>query len=116
MVPMEFLVSVILLIIGLALLIKGSQFFVESAAYIARHFGVSELIIGLTLVSMGTSLPELGASVYAAYDGRGGIAVGNVVGSNIANIALVLGAVLLSCDDGGFLAFDYVCYYRRQGG
>ena len=92
---MEFLFSVILLIIGFALLIKGSHFFVESAAYIARHFGVSELIIGLTLVSIGTSLPELGASVYASYNGRGGIAVGNVVGSNIANIALVLGAVLL---------------------
>jgi cation:H+ antiporter len=89
------LLSVILLIAGLAILIKGSDFFVESAAYIARHFGVSELIIGLTLVSMGTSLPELGASVYAAYNGNGGIAVGNVVGSNIANIALVLGAVLL---------------------
>ncbi len=89
------LLSVILLIAGLAILIKGSDYFVESAAYIARHFGVSELIIGLTLVSMGTSLPELGASVYAAYNGNGGIAVGNVVGSNIANIALVLGAVLL---------------------
>jgi cation:H+ antiporter len=95
MVLMAILQSVILLIIGLAILIKGSDFFVESAAYIARHFGVSELIIGLTLVSMGTSLPELGASVYAAYNGSGGIAIGNVVGSNIANIALVLGAVLL---------------------
>jgi cation:H+ antiporter len=92
---MDFFLSIILLIVGLAILIKGSDFFVESAAFIARHFGVSELIIGLTLVSVGTSLPELGASVYAAYDGRGGIAVGNVVGSNIANISLVLGAVLL---------------------
>ncbi len=88
-------INIILLIAGLAILIKGSDYFVESAAYIARHFGVSELIIGLTLVSMGTSLPELGASVYAAMRGSGGIAIGNVVGSNIANIALVLGAVLL---------------------
>jgi cation:H+ antiporter len=95
MTSMEFYLSIILLIIGLAILVKGSDFFVESAAYIARHFGVSELIIGLTLVSMGTSLPELGASVYASYNGQGGIAVGNVVGSNIANIALVLGACLL---------------------
>jgi cation:H+ antiporter len=95
MVPMALLWSAILLVVGLAILIKGSHFFVESSAFIARHFGVSQLIIGLTLVSMGTSLPELGASVYAAYEGRGGIAVGNVVGSNIANIALVLGAVLL---------------------
>jgi cation:H+ antiporter len=92
---MDFLLSIVLLVVGLLILIKGSDFFVGSSAFIARHFGVSELIIGLTLVSMGTSLPEMGASVYAAYNGNGGIAVGNVVGSNIANIALVLGAVLL---------------------
>ncbi|UCE74868.1 MAG: calcium/sodium antiporter [Methanomassiliicoccales archaeon] len=95
MVLMDLWLSVIILIVGLAILIKGSDFFVESAAFMARHFGVSELIIGLTLVSMGTSLPELGASVYASYNGQGGIAVGNVVGSNIANIALVLGVCLL---------------------
>jgi cation:H+ antiporter len=95
MTTMEFYLSIILLVIGLAVLVKGSDFFVGSAAFIARHYGVSELIIGLTLVSMGTSLPELAASVYASYDGQGGIAVGNVVGSNIANIALVLGVCLL---------------------
>jgi cation:H+ antiporter len=92
---MELWVSIILFIVGLAFLIKGSDFFVGSAAFIARYFGVSQLIIGLTLVSMGTSLPELGASVYASYKGEGGIAIGNVVGSNIANIALVLGICLL---------------------
>lgn len=92
---MEFYLSILLLILGLAILVKGSDFFVGSSAFIARHFGVSELIIGLTLVSMGTSLPELGASVYASLNGQGGIAVGNVVGSNIANIALVLGVCLL---------------------
>jgi cation:H+ antiporter len=95
MTTMEFYLSIILLVLGLAILIKGSDFFVGSAAFIARHYGVSELIIGLTLVSMGTSLPELAASVYASYNGQGGIAVGNVVGSNIANIALVLGVCLL---------------------
>lgn len=92
---MEFYLSIILLMVGFAVLIKGSNFFVGSAAFIARHYGISELIIGLTLVSMGTSLPELAASVYASLNGQGGIAVGNVVGSNIANIALVLGVCLL---------------------
>ncbi|MEE9151429.1 MAG: calcium/sodium antiporter [Thermoplasmata archaeon] len=92
---MELWLSIILFIIGLAILIKGCEFFVSGAAFIARHFGVSELIIGLTLVSMGTSLPEFGASVYASYNGDGGIAVGNVVGSNVANIALVLGVCLM---------------------
>lgn len=87
--------SAILFMVGLGILIRGSDFFVGSAAFIAKRFGVSELIIGLTLVSMGTSFPELGASVYASYSGNGGIAVGNVVGSNIANIALVLGACLI---------------------
>ncbi len=92
---MDLFLSVILFIVGLIILIKGSDFFVGSSVFVARHFGVSELIIGLTLVSMGTSLPELGASVYASYNGNGGIAVGNVVGSNIANIALVLGVCLM---------------------
>jgi cation:H+ antiporter len=92
---MDLLVSAILFVGGLAILIKGSDFFITGAAYMAKHFGVSELIIGLTLVSMGTSLPEFGASVYASATGAGGIAVGNVVGSNVANIALVLGVCLL---------------------
>ncbi len=92
---MELWMSALLFLFGLGILIRGSDFFVGSAAFIAKRFGVSELIIGLTLVSMGTSLPELGASVYASATGRGGIAVGNVVGSNIANIALVLGVCLM---------------------
>jgi len=85
----------VLLIIGLIILVKGSDYFIEGAAFWAKHFGVSDLIIGLTLVAMGTSLPELGVSAYAAYTGSGLLAVGNVVGSNIANIALILGLVLL---------------------
>ncbi|UCE36554.1 MAG: calcium/sodium antiporter [Thermoplasmata archaeon] len=92
---MELVISAVLFVIGLTILIKGSDFFISGAAFMAKHFGVSELIIGLTLVSMGTSLPELGASVYASATGSGGVAVGNVVGSNIANIALVLGACLI---------------------
>ena len=92
---MELWMSALLFLFGLGILIRGSDFFVGSAAFIAKRFGVSELIIGLTLVSMGTSFPELGASVYASATGKGGIAVGNVVGSNIANIALVLGVCLI---------------------
>jgi cation:H+ antiporter len=95
MAQIELLLSIILFAVGLIILIQGSNFFVGGAVFMAKHFGVSELIIGLTLVSMGTSLPELGASVYASATGNGEIAVGNVVGSNIANIALVLGACLI---------------------
>jgi cation:H+ antiporter len=78
-------------ITGLILLGKGSDIFVEAAARIARILGVSELIIGLTLIAIGTSLPELGAGIVASSSGQTEIVLGNVVGSNIANIALILG-------------------------
>lgn len=74
---------------GLYALVKGSDLFVESAVYFAKKFHVSEAIIGLTLVSIGTSLPELATNINSALKGRTAIAVGNVVGSNITNIALV---------------------------
>ena len=80
-----------LLVIGLAGLILGSHWLVESAVTIARVFGVSELVIGLTIVAMGTSMPEVATSVVAALRGERDIAVGNVVGSNIFNILCVLG-------------------------
>ena len=80
-----------LFLAGLILLIKGSAWFVDASSFIARNFRVSEVIIGLTLVSIGTSLPELGTNIYASFSGEGEIALGNVVGSNITNIALVLG-------------------------
>lgn len=83
--------SILIFIIGLALLVKGSDFFVESSARIARVFGISEFVIGLVLIGIGTSLPELAASVTAAIDGNPAMALGNVVGSNIANIGLILG-------------------------
>ncbi|MBU0615502.1 MAG: calcium/sodium antiporter [Nanoarchaeota archaeon] len=84
-------VNFILLIVGLVLLVKGSDFFVESASSIAKRMGVSEFVIGLTLVALGTSVPELASSVVAAAKGAGDLAIGNVVGSNIANIGLILG-------------------------
>ena len=73
------------------LLIFGSRWLVDGAASLARLFGVSELVIGLTVVAVGTSLPEVATSVVAAIRGERDIAVGNVVGSNIFNILLVLG-------------------------
>jgi len=88
---MSFHIHVFLLVVGLILLIKGADFFVESASRIAKKLGVSEFIIGLTLVAIGTSIPEISASVIAALNGNSGIVTGNVVGSNIANIGLILG-------------------------
>ena len=80
-----------LILFGLFLLVLGSQWLVESAITIAQYFGVSELIIGLTIVAAGTSLPELATSVIASIRGERDIAVGNVVGSNIFNLLSVLG-------------------------
>ncbi len=80
-----------LIVVGLAALMIGSKFLVDSSTAIARAVGISELIIGLTIVAAGTSLPELATSVVAAYRGQRDIAVGNVVGSNLFNILSVLG-------------------------
>jgi cation:H+ antiporter len=79
------------LIAGFVLLIAGGESFVRGSVAIAYRFGMSTLLVGLTLVAFGTSLPELVTSVQAALEGAPGIAVGNVVGSNIANILLILG-------------------------
>jgi cation:H+ antiporter len=87
--------TLILLAIGILILWKGSDLFIDSSKSIARHFGVTELFIGLTLVSVSTSLPEFSASVYASIYGSSAVAVGNIVGSNIANVALVLGIFVL---------------------
>ncbi len=83
--------AVIFFLGGLALLLKGSDMFVDSSVRIAKYAGISEVVIGLTLVAVGTSLPELATSVTAAYYGNTGLAVGNVVESNIANLSLVVG-------------------------
>lgn len=87
--------TLILLATGILILWKGSDLFIDSSKSIARHFGVTELFIGLTLVSVSTSLPEFSASVYASIYGSSAVAVGNIVGSNIANVALVLGIFVL---------------------
>lgn len=84
-------VQVMLMLVGLALLVLGAHWLVEAAVGFARALGVSELVIGLTIVAAGTSLPEVATSVMAALRGERDIAVGNVVGSNIFNILAVLG-------------------------
>jgi cation:H+ antiporter len=76
---------------GLVALVVGAQLTVEGAVGIARAAGISEAVIGLTLVAIGTSLPELAASLVAAWRGHAGIAIGNVIGSNLFNLLLVLG-------------------------
>ncbi len=83
--------NIAFVVLGMAGLVAGSELLVRGAVTIATFFGVSELIIGLTIVSVGTSLPEVATSVVAAMKGERDIAVGNVVGSNIFNIVLVLG-------------------------
>lgn len=86
---------ILITIIGLALIIVGSNFTVNSATFIAKTFGVSDRIIGLTIVAFGTSLPELVTSAIAAKKGNNDIAIGNIVGSNIFNILFVAGTSAL---------------------
>jgi len=81
----------LLLIVGFALLIKGANWLVEGSASIAGRLGISTLVIGLTIVAFGTSAPELVVNVIAGYKGNVDIAIGNILGSNIANIFLILG-------------------------
>lgn len=88
---MEIVKIILSLIGGLGILSYGANFFVDSASRIARNLGVSPLIIGLTIVSIGTSAPEFAVNVMAALQGKNDIALGNVVGSNIFNIAAILG-------------------------
>ena len=85
------------ILIGGILVVKGSDFAVSGASAIARYFGMSERFIGLTIVAFGTSLPELVTSVTAAKRGNAGIAIGNIVGSNIFNILFVIGTTALIC-------------------
>lgn len=83
--------SLVLLLVGIALLYLGGEGLVRGAAAIGRHFGVSAIVIGLTIVSVGTSSPELAATLAGVFQGAPAVSFGNVVGSNIANLGLVLG-------------------------
>ena len=88
---MSLLLQIILLIVGFVMLIKGADWFVEGASKIAGKFGIPQIVIGLTIVAMGTSAPEAAVSITAALKGSAEITIGNVVGSNILNILLILG-------------------------
>lgn len=85
------LIALILLAAGLFILIKGADFLVEGASDLARRIGITELAIGLTIVAFGTSLPELTVNIFSSLSGANDLAIGNVVGSNISNILLILG-------------------------
>lgn len=88
---MEILLQLLLLAVGFVMLVKGADAFVEGAAGIAEKFGIPQLVIGLTIVAMGTSAPEAAVSITAALKGNAAITIGNVVGSNILNVLVILG-------------------------
>ncbi len=88
---MEILIQTAILILGFVMLVKGADWFVEGAAGIAGKFGIPQLVIGLTIVAMGTSAPETAVSITAALQGSAEISIGNVVGSNIINVLIILG-------------------------
>lgn len=107
----QHIVNIALAVVGLALLILGARWLVDSAVSLAQALGLSELIIGLTIIAAGTSMPEVATSIVAAVRGERDIAVGNVVGSNIFNLLAVLGLTSLVAPDGvpvaaPALAFD----------
>ena len=85
------MMTIVLLIAGLVLLVVGAEFLVKGASRVAAAFGVSPLVIGLTIVAFGTSAPEMAVSVGAAWSGQADLSLGNVVGSNIFNVLFILG-------------------------
>ncbi len=97
-----------LMLLGLVCLVGGSHLFVDGSTSVARALGVSDAVIGLTIVAMGTSLPELATSVVAARKGRSAIAIGNVIGSNVFNILMILGVtgIVLPMDIQGITTLD----------
>ena len=95
--PVSAWLCVVLMLVGLAMLVAGSELFVQSASSLAAALGVSESVIGLTIVAGGTSLPELATSIVAARKGQSAMAIGNVIGSNVFNILLILGLTATVC-------------------
>lgn len=88
---MEFLLQMVLLAAGFYMLVKGADWFVDGASGVAEKFGIPQLVIGLTIVAMGTSAPEAAVSITSALKGNAGITIGNVLGSNILNVLIILG-------------------------
>ena len=114
------ILNVLFVLVGFVLLVKGGDFLIDGAVAIARRAKLSAMVIGLTVVGFGTSTPELLVSAHAAWVGSSGIAIGNVAGSNIANIALILGMTALICPlpskrdmmriDMPFMLLSMVCF------
>lgn len=92
---MDIFLNILFLIIGMVLLVKGADFFVAGASSLARKMKVSSLVVGLTIVAIGTSLPELAVSVASAIKGNVDLSVGNIIGSNMANLFLIIGVVAI---------------------
>lgn len=92
---MEVLLQIGLMALGFLMLMKGADWFVDGAAGIATRLGIPQLVIGLTIVAMGTSTPEAAVSISSAIKGNADITIGNVVGSNILNILIILGLTAL---------------------
>lgn len=88
---LQLFLQILLLAAGFVLLIKGADWFVDGSSSVAARFGIPQLVIGLTIVAMGTSAPEAAVSITAAFSGNASITVGNIVGSNILNILIILG-------------------------
>lgn len=88
---MDIVWAILTFCLGIGLLVKGSDWLVDAAARIAKQFGVSNFVIGMTIVALGTSLPELGTAVAASLAGNSGLVMGDIIGSNIANLALIVG-------------------------
>lgn len=108
--PKNPLLSAAFIVVGIGMLVGGGIIFVDGAVELAKVFGVSEVIIGLTIVAIGTSMPELVTSVLAALKGQSDIAIGNVVGSNLFNILGILGvtAIVHPVSAQGFQSFDFI--------
>ena len=85
------ILPILLLLLGLVLLISGAEYLVRGASSIAKKFGISSIVIGLTVVAFGTSAPELVVNILSSAKGATDLAIGNIVGSNLANILLILG-------------------------
>lgn len=107
--PRSWMVDIVFILAGLVVLVIGSQLLVEHSVKLATYFGISEAVIGLTIVAAGTSMPELATSVVAAFRKQPDIAIGNVIGSNVFNILGILGvaSVVTPISATGISTFDY---------
>ena len=105
-IPFSWMRIGVMLIVGFLLVIVGAEFTIESASNIAKSLGVSEWVIGIVMISLGTSMPELIVSVIAALKGKADMAIGNIIGSNMANITVVLGSAAVVND----LKLDFTKY------